>query len=158
MHELQQILLTKLPRLWQLTFWCEVIEKYPRHRTHFTKILCHCGWWNYRVQQRIDTSENEEQHQQNYWYEITTEIHERSFDIIGHKPSHADILEALGEDWAMTSYWQLLRQTWVNTEQLWLDADIPWSIMTYPRLPQNLSDLSLPEYEETRKQLISLLK
>ena len=30
--------------------------------------------------------------------------------IIGHKPSHADILEALGEDWAMTGGYQLLRK------------------------------------------------
>jgi len=71
-----------------------------------------------------------------------------------HPFTHADILEALGEDWAMTWDGRLLHYE-NEVTPFWTCFDEEWKL--YAKLPQNLSDLSLPEYEETRKQLIQLL-
>lgn len=65
--------------------------------------------------------------------------------------SHNHILEALGEDWAMDWEYYLL----FYDKHAWFTSVFNWQEL--PKLPQNLSDLSLPEYEETRKQLIQLL-
>lgn len=137
MHELQQILLQKLPRLGELTFWCEVQywdEKmvYSHKNNDFFVFVR----WDKTV-----------------WIDRYCAPHRIS--IIGHPFTHADILEALGEDWAMTGGYQLL-----HMHQEWMEFDITETyddFVKLPTLPSNISDLSLPEYEETRKQLIQLL-
>lgn len=71
---------------------------------------------------------------------------------------HNHILEALGKDFAMTGDYQLLFfPRWHTSMVFWMDMWPQW-IEKGITLPSNISDLSLPEYEETRKQLISLLK
>lgn len=137
MHELQSLLLKKLPRLGELKPWCKIEYEWEV--------------WDFNCKFKTTFAISIGKKGGIIGYTA-------DYKIIWNDFNHVDLLEALGEDWAMTSYWQLLKQTWVDTEQLWLDAEIPWSVMTYPRLPQNLSDLSLPEYEETREKLISLLK
>ena len=55
----------------------------------------------------------------------------------------------------MTGGYQLL-----HMHQEWMEFDITETyddFVKLPTLPSNISDLSLPEYEETRKQLIQLL-
>lgn len=143
MHELQQILLQKLPRLGELTFWC-IVRTYLfnwNQETHFRFV-----YKTYKS--NIIVCENNDSDQVLLW--------EGDYEIIGHKPSHADILEALGEDWAMTGDYQLLSyRKWTNS---WNTFTIQnHVVIPYPKLPQNLSDLSLSKYEETRKQLIQLL-
>lgn len=141
MHELQQILLQKLPRLGELTFWCEMLFAHPKHiEMIYWKVLqAYSGelfvYYEYPTGEdvvRIDTDTN--------------------FEILGHPFTHADILEALGEDWAMTSqYWFFRKRDCSIT----CNEDVIFNIDFF--LPSNISDLSLPEYEETRKQLIQLL-
>lgn len=158
MHELQSLLLQKLPRLGELTFWC-MIEKsifmpnpdVPAHKDPFRVVLWEAKWDMFLVADR-------------YWK--IEEIPRRKIKaIIWHDISHSDILEALGED-----YWLCI----------WGTADDCWKVIymltkrdkndifhkywhgdddtgRYILLPRDLSDLSLPEYEETRKQLIQLL-
>lgn len=80
---------------------------------------------------------------------------DEKFEILGHPFSHSDILEALGEDWGMLSNWQLVM---VDDNDYFVPCYFNgMQDVFYPKLPSNLSDLSLPEYEETRKQLIQLL-
>ena len=126
MHELQQILLQKLPRLGEITFWCEVMT--PDGRV--VQVLC--------TDPEVKVL-----------YNKNTEYLDYQYEILGHPFTHADILEALGEDWAMTGGYELLQ---LNDEKLY-----EWHAYPPIKLPKNLSDLSLPEYEETRKQLIQLL-
>lgn len=140
MHELQQILLQKLPRLGKLTFWCEV--KYRDYNNRLQVIEnTRDGVW-IREADKDNCFEKIEK--------IT------DYEIIGHKPSHADILEALGEDWAMHWNWRLIRanEDWEHYDWAYWDWD---KRINYPKLPLNISDLSLPEYEETCERLISLL-
>lgn len=125
MHELQQILLQKLPRLGELTFWCEVMTPDGR----IVQVLC--------TDPEVKVL-----------YNKNTEYLDYQYEILGHPFSHSDLLEALGEDWAMDWAYYLF-----NHVLKWR-PDFPEPIL----LPRVLSDLSLPEYEETRKQLISLLK
>ena len=80
------------------------------------------------------------------WYIDVTGM-AREFPI-----THAQILEALGEDWAMTGDYKLWK---VDMWYRWM-AETRFYNLTC-ELPSNISDLSLPEYEETRKQLIQLL-
>ena len=136
MHELQQILLQKLPRLGKLTFWCEVKYRDYNNRLQVIENTRDCVW--IREADKDNCFEKIEK--------IT------DYEIIGHKPSHADILEALGEDWAMTGDYKLWK---VDMWYKWM-AETRFYNLTC-ELPKNLSDLSLPEYEETRKQLIQLL-
>lgn len=140
MHELQQILLKKLPRLGGLTFWC-MIEKsifmpnpdVPAHKDPFRVVLWEAKWDMFLVADR-------------YWK--IEEIPRRKIKaIIWHDISHSDILEALGK-------WHFL--SW-DYKIVFMQQD--WEMIeTGIILPPNISDLSLPEYEKTRKQLISLLK
>lgn len=157
MHELQSLLLQKLPRLGELTFWClvkhpefeikrilEVWKNYWRDKFEWEKsvLLQDTKFANHCSSKYGDTPEKALK-----WYEI-----------LGHPFTHADILEALGEDWAMTGGYQLLRkEAWVFIDSTYIfEADNQW-FEKLPKLPSNISDLSLPEYEETRKQLIQLL-
>ena len=146
MHELQSLLLKKIPRLWELTFWCEV------------KIDISWEEWNYILWEKYwlswDNINSYEMVWDNYitfnvqsWYENCWCETYKILEIIGHPFTHADILEALGEDWAMDWAYYLF-----NHVLKWR-PDFPEPIL----LPSNISDLYLPEYEETRKQLIQLL-
>lgn len=135
MHELQQILLKKLPRLCELTFWCEV-----KYRDYNNRLQVIENTWD-GVWIREADKDN--------CFEKIEKI--TDYEIIGHKPSHADILDALWNGWWMDSDFVLLR--WTPTGFTYYQHNGK-SI----ELPSNISDLSLPEYEETRKQLISLLK
>lgn len=145
MHELQSLLLKKLPRLGELTFWCEVNTKngirivnyiIPKDK-RWDEMVVYCPFkWGVAESDYTSSIKNK---------------------IIGHPFTHADILEALGEDWAMTGDYQLLFfPRWHTSMVFWMDMWPQW-IEKGITLPHDLSDLSLPEYEETRKQLIQLL-
>jgi len=145
MHELQSLLLKKLPRLGELTFWCEVIVEWEKwivtnSDSYWADILfpSHINQWWFA-----------------YWRRTINRI-----EILWHPFTHADILEALGEDWAMTGDYQIMRKQWLwgqEFEWLYYKVDAVWELENYPKLPSNISDLSLPEYEETRDRLIQLL-
>lgn len=147
MHELQQILLQKLPRLGELTFWCLLFdnEEDPELAKPSEVIV----WYN-------DDSGYYYVAPLNITHNVISErwvIYEE--DVYGHPFTHADILEALGEDWAMDWAYYLLQNDWAGSFEAVVLETEEWERNII--LPQNLSDLSLPEYEETRKQLISLL-
>ena len=137
MHELQQILLQKLPRLGELTFWCEIqywdeTMVYSHKNNDFFVFVR----WNKTA-----------------WVDRN---YEHAIKILGHPFSHSDLLEALGEDWAMTGDYQIMKK-WVWDEWVHYDTSLSGDWKNFPKLPSNISDLSLPEYDETRKQLIQLL-
>lgn len=135
MHELQSLLLKKIPRLGELTFWCEVMT--PDRR--IVQVLC--------TDPEVKVL-----------YNKNTEYLDYQYEILWHPFTHADILEALGEDWAITGSWELLfYPRWHTSIVFWMDMWPQW-IEKGITLPSNISDLSLPEYEETRARLISLLK
>ena len=139
MHELQQILLKKLPRLGELTFWCEVFLR--AKDTAFAFKARFIDEWRYLV----------------LWSDKYLNVPKNKYtkEILGHPFTHADLLEALGEDWAIQSGWQLWKYEKTDTGWWWTFVSPTWE--EYPCLPDDISDLSLPEYEETRKQLIQLL-
>ena len=136
MHELQKILLKKLPRLGELTFWCWIEFEWKKER-----IISEYDW--YFTTPTI------------FWNNTKEQI-EKYCKILGHPFTHADILEALGEDWAMDWAYYLLQNDWAGSFEAVVLETEEWERNI--KLPSNISDLSLPEYEETRKQLISLLK
>lgn len=157
MHStIQEILVSKLPRLGKLTFWCEV------------KIDISWEEWNYilwgKDWRSWDNINSYEMVWNNYitfnvqsWYENCWCETYKILEIIGHPFTHADILEVLGEDWAITGSWELLfYPRWHTSMVFWMDMWPQW-IEKGITLPRVLSDLSLPEYEETTKQLIQLL-
>lgn len=137
MHELQQILLQKLPRLGELKPWCKVIHEDWRECTLSSELIIFEADEHWPAYKFYDC------------YPIWVIYDDQIETIIGHPFTHADILEALGEDWAMTGGYELLQ---LNDEKLY-----EWHAYPPIKLPKNLHDLSLPEYEETRKQLIQLL-
>jgi len=149
MHELQSLLLQKLPRLGEPTFWCLLFdnEEDPELAKPSEVIV----WYN-------DDSGYYYVAPLNITHNVISErwvIYEE--DVYGHPFTHADILEALGEDWAMTGDYKLLYfPRWHTSMVFWMDMWPQW-IEKGITLPSNISDLSLPEYEETRKQLIQLL-
>lgn len=137
MHELQQILLQKLPRLSELKPWCKIEYNWEvwyfvcKYKTTFAMSLGNKTGI-------IDYTDD--------------------YKIIWSDFNHLDLLEALGKDFAMTGDYQLLFfPRWHTSMVFWMDMWPQW-IEKGITLPSNISDLSLPEYEETRKQLISLLK
>lgn len=143
MHELQQILLKKIPRLGEITFWCEVIVT----RWRWKPIAKVC--WD-RDDENVYLCWTPDKNAFSYLKAPIEEL-----EILWHPFTHADILEALGEDWAMLSNWQLVM---VDDNDYFVPCYFDgMRDVFYPKLPSNLSDLSLPEYEETRKQLIQLL-
>lgn len=134
MHELQSLLLQKLPRLGELTFWCEVFLR--AKDTAFAFKARFIDEWRYLV----------------LWSDKYLNVPKNKYtkEILGHPFTHADILEVLGDDWAMTGDYELLKR---NEENLY-----EWNIFPPIKLPQNLKDLNKPEYKETCERLISLIK
>lgn len=143
MHELQQILLQKLPRLGELKPWCKVIHEDWRECTLSSELIIFEADEHWPAYKFYDC------------YPIWVIYDDQIETIIGHPFTHADILEALGEDWAMDWAYYLLQNDWAGSFEAVVLETEEWERNII--LPKNLSDLSLPEYEETRKQLIQLL-
>lgn len=76
-------------------------------------------------------------------------------EILWHDFTHYDILEALGEDWAITGDGKLCKP-FKDEPFLYFDEK-DQHFHTYPKLPSNLRDLDNPEYKETAKRLLELL-
>jgi len=153
MHELQSLLLKKIPRLGELTFWCEFIKFLHTPSPHTVK------WVIVSQSNRFPWTDGvyECYYENALVFGSVCPKKDGDMKIIGHPFTHADILEALGEDWAITGSWELLfYPRWHTSIVFWMDMWPQW-IEKGITLPSNISDLSLPEYEETRKQLIQLL-
>lgn len=139
MHELQSLLLQKLPRLSELKPWCKI-----EYEWEIWDFCC-----KFKTTFAISIGEK------GGIIDYTAD-----YKIIWNDFNHVDLLEALWDYWAMNSEFQLMKFVdceipWYHEYKVWLiwDAENDKRI----KLPQNLADLSLPEYEETRKQLIQLL-
>lgn len=160
MHELQSLLLQKLPRLGELTFWCEFIKFLHTPSPHTVK------WVIVSQSNRFPWTDGvyECYYENALVFGSVCPQKDGDMKILGHPFTHADILEALPGEWWLWIYRRKDNTTVMFLTKMatnwsfykyWHGDDNAWG---YVLLPPNISDLSLPEYEETRKQLISLLK
>lgn len=128
---IQKLLVERLPKLSELSFGC-LVKYYYSTETE----------WGARVWIYIWLFDDWIKTIYNWNSEYV-----RQFEILWHPFTHADILEVLGEDWAMDWAYYLF-----NHVLKWR-PDFPEPIL----LPRDLHDLSLPEYKDTAERLISLI-
>ena len=157
--QIQSLLLKKLPRLGELSFGCgfyikkvddfeilpykygkyTFLSDYDDYEDHFKTLKT---WWvNFRAILWWHRGDEEIRHLQ-----ITTFLALKkrwNIEILWHPFTHTDILEALGEEYAL--FW--------NFELVFFDNG-GWD-HTFLQLPRDLRELDKPEYKETAKHLIS---
>ena len=80
-----------VPSIMALEFGCEVKLKYTSRKVRNAKVLAHYGGGKYQVQERIDSSKNEEEYEQNYGHCEITYYEPDSFEILG-KPITLSVL------------------------------------------------------------------
>lgn len=177
--QIKQILVQRLPRLAELDYWCKIefippskYEKYPAefYEKDIKKQDVYIWNWIWTIAYRDHSSRNDTYYHEigkwQGWYHSykhikTTHIESMIKDgkciVLWKDQSHADILEVLGEDWAMDSKWYLLQDEWllyISYQPVLLETE-NWEV--FIQLPRDLHDLDKPEYQETVKHLISLL-
>lgn len=69
----------------ELTFWCHLSLNYEwLDKIKRIKALWHNWWWNYSCFLRIDTSENKEEYDKDYWHCLIKEIKDWRYNTIWH--------------------------------------------------------------------------
>jgi len=84
-----------VPNVMALEFGCEVKLKHTFRKVRNAKVLAHMGGGCFQVQERIDTSKNEEEYKKDYGHCEITDYEPDSFEIIGSPITIAVILLAL---------------------------------------------------------------
>ena len=87
-----------VPSIMELSFGCEIKRDYdtfPKVRN--AKVLDHIGGGSFQVQERIDTSKNEEEYKKDYGHCEITYYEPDSFTILGKPITLAVVLMAIGD-------------------------------------------------------------
>lgn len=133
----------------KLEFGCEIKPKYPVRRIKYCMILDHFGGDNYRCRERIDTSKNDEEYQENFGHNEYRDYHIDEFEILGKPVTINDVLRMLvgvhsEKFWYMTDGGVLSHEDWDDFLTLNL------SLTTVEDEPEEtiISLLNLLEYEK----------
>ena len=86
-----------VPDVMKLEFGCELKLIHTSHKVRNAKVLAHMGGGSFRVQERIDTSKNEEEYEKNYGHCDIAYYEPNSFEIIGKPITLSVVLLALGK-------------------------------------------------------------
>ena len=95
-HEETIELIQKLvPSVMELDFGCEVKLKYISRKVRNAKVLAHYGGGKYQVQERIDSSTNEEEYEKDYGHCEITYYEPDSFEILGKPITLGVVFQAI---------------------------------------------------------------
>jgi len=141
-----------VPSLMALEFGCEVRRKYPSRKIRYAKVLAHIGGGNFQVQERIDSSTNEEEYEKDYGHCEITHYEPDSFEVLGKPITLAVVLLAIGKQldedaWevAINSDGQFIKDWGENKHEM---TDYYWNLSK-----DNFNDQS----EETKTFIGNLL-
>ena len=96
-EETKQRIQELVPSVMELEFGCEVKLKHTFHKVRNAKVLAHTGGGRFQVQERIDTSTNEEEYEKDYGHCEITYYEPNSFEILGKPITLAVVLRAIQE-------------------------------------------------------------
>ena len=111
-----------VPSLMALEFGCEVRRKYPSRKIRYAKVLAHIGGGNFQVQERIDSSTNEEEYEKDYGHCEITHYEPDSFEVLGKPITLAVVLMAINQKYIESNnVWFVydLRQTQLSGIEKW---------------------------------------
>jgi len=111
-----------VPSVMELEFGCEVKLKHTSRKVRNAKVLVHTGDGRFQIQERIDTSINEEEYKKDYGRCEIAYYEKDSFEILGKPITLAVVIMAINQKYIESNnVWFVydLRQTQLSGIEKW---------------------------------------
>lgn len=125
-----------------LSFGCIVQPSFTTRRVKIAKILAHFWGGDYRVIERIDTSKNAEEYENDFWHCEFHDYENWSFYII----------------WHAMNRWRLCYLRWINNTNVRSNSDERKFMMMSMATPEYLQQTVLDRPEELQDKVIAFLE